>query len=294
MNKKRLEESTFPALYQAANKASLDAQSNYYFALLSYLILLVVAAFVAFYWPNAQYGALSSAALFLVTLGILIWLKVQKPEDTWYNGRAVAESIKTRTWRWVMKAEPYENNSPDEQIQKQFISDLKAILEQNKSLSNSLEWNPSLGETISDEMKAIRKLSLQVRLDIYKKERIDDQSIWYSKKSQFNKRKAKQWFVVSIVLHSAAVFMLLYSIKEPATSLPIEVIATAASAVLTWLQAKKHNELKSSYSLAAHEIVLIKSESTSISTDSQLSDFVVNSEAAFSREHTQWTARKNV
>ena len=94
-------------------------------------------------------------------------------------------------------------------------------------------------------------------------------------------------------VHSTAVFMLLYRIKEPGASLPIEVIATAASAVLTWLQAKKHNELNSSYSLAAHEIVLIKSESTSITTDNQLSDFVVNSEAAFSREHTQWIAIKN-
>ena len=293
-NKKRLDDSTFPALYQAADRASLDAQSNYYLALRSYLILLIVAAFVSFYWLNTTYGALASAALFLLTLGILIWLKVQKPEDTWYNGRAVAESIKTRTWRWVMKAEPYENNAPDEQIQKEFLSDLKTILEQNRSLSCFLEWNPNLGEAISDEMKAVRNLPLPERIDIYKKERIDDQSIWYSKKAQFNKRRAKQWFVVSIVLHLAAVLMLLYRIKEPTTSLPIEVIATAASAVLTWLQAKKHNELNSSYSLAAHEIVLIKSESASISTDQQLSDFVVNSEAAFSREHTQWTARKNV
>ncbi|WP_157237815.1 hypothetical protein [Desulfobacter curvatus] len=36
----------------------------------------------------------------------------------------------------------------------------------------------------------------------------------------------------------------------------------------------------------------VKSRNTLISTDNQLSDFVVNSEAAFSREHTQWTARK--
>ena len=229
-----------------------------------------------------------------MTLGILIWLKVQKPEDTWYNGRAVAESIKTRTWRWAMKAEPYENNASDEQIQKEFLSDLKAILAQNRSLSSSLEWNPNLGEAISDEMKAVRKLSLPERLDVYKKERIDDQSIWYSNKSQFNKRRAKQWFIVSIVLHSVAILLLLYRIKEPTISLPIEVIATSASAVLTWLQAKKHNELNSSYSLAALEILLIKGESASINTDLQLSDYVVNSETAFSREHTQWAARKNV
>ena len=66
-----------------------------------------------------------------------------------------------------------------------------------------------------------------------------------------------------------------------------------ASAVLSWLQAKKHRELSTSYSLAAHEIVLIKGEVVSIQTESNLSDFVMNSENAFSREHTQWAARKN-
>lgn len=293
-SKKTIEKNAFPALYQAANKASLEAQRYYHFALASYLLLLVVAAFISFYWAKAPYGAFASAAFFLVTLGILIWIKVKKPDDTWYNGRAVAESIKTRTWRWMMKAEPYGNNVPDEQIHNEFLSDLKTILEQNRSLSSSLEWNPTFGEGISDEMKAIRKLSLQERTNIYIKERIDDQSVWYSKKSLFNKRRAKQFFIASIVLHSVGVLMLLYMIKDPTTSLPIGVIATAASAVLTWLQAKKHNELNSSYSLAAHEIVLIKGESVLISTDQQLSDYVINSEMAFSREHTQWTARKKV
>ncbi|MEO1352240.1 MAG: DUF4231 domain-containing protein [Cyanobacteria bacterium J06635_15] len=50
---------------------------------------------------------MSSALLFLVTLAILIGLRVKRPDDIWYNGRAVAESVKTRTWRWVMRAEPY-------------------------------------------------------------------------------------------------------------------------------------------------------------------------------------------
>ncbi len=89
-----------------------------------------------------------------------------------------------------------------------------------------------------------------------------------------------------------AIAMLLYRIKEPTISLPIEVIATAAAAALTWLQAKKHNELNSSYTLTTHEIVLIKGESDAIHDENQLSEYVINSEAAFSREHTQWVARK--
>ncbi len=86
--------------------------------------------------------------------------------------------------------------------------------------------------------------------------------------------------------------MLLLRIYKPTLSLPIVVVATAASAVLTWQKAKKHNELSSSFSLAAHEITLIKGEACSISNEKELSDFVVNTESAFSREHTQWVARK--
>lgn len=294
MHKKTINESAFPALYQAADHASMDAQSKYYWALRSYLILLVIAAFVSFCWPKDTYGALVSAALFLVTLSILIWLKVQKPEDTWYNGRSVAESVRTRTWRWVMKAEPYHQDISDEQLEKAFISDLKSILTQNQSLCSSFVWTPHLGGAISEEMKNVRGLPLPERLNVYTKDRIDDQSAWYSKKSQFNKQRATQWFVVSVSLHAMAVIMLMYRIKDPTVSFPIEVVATSATAVLTWLQTKKHNELKASYTLTAHEIVLIKSESVSVKTEQQLSDFVVNSETAFSREHTQWAAKKNM
>lgn len=289
-----IKEEDFPALYKSADSASLKAQSAYFNALKCYLILLIIAALVSFSYPADVYAAIASASLFLITLGILIWLKVQKPEDTWYNGRAVAESVKTRTWRWMMKAEPYESDGPNEQVQKEFLNDLKAILNQNRSLSHELEWTPDLGEAISGAMIDIRSLPWEKRQEVYVSERIDNQSHWYSKKSQLNKRLSKQWFVVSIVLHSLAILLLLYRIKEPSASLPIEVVATAASAVLTWVQAKKHNELNSSYALAAHEIVLIKGESVSVTEENHLSEFIINSESAFSREHTQWVARKIV
>lgn len=290
----KLSDKSFPALFQAADNASLIAQSNYYLALKSYLFLLVVAALISFYFPANLIGALSSASLFLITLCILIWLKIQKPEDTWYNGRAVAESVKTRTWRWVMKAEPYDNDVTEEQSRKEFLLDLKSILDQNRSLSAHLQSEEITGDAISQQMVDVRNLPFEERLEIYKNERVRNQANWYAKKSLLNKRRAKLWFIISVILHAIAIGLLLWRITTPTLALPIEVVATGASAVLTWLQAKKHNELNSSYSLAAHEIVLIKSEAESVKSDIALSNFVVSSESAFSREHTQWSARKNV
>lgn len=238
------------------------------------------------------YGSIISASLFLITLCILIYLRINRPDDLWYNGRAVAESVKTRAWRWCMRSEPYQDCDNVELVSRQFINDQKAILKQNRSLSESLEADAGVKDPISETMGLIRSLLTEERLDVYKKQRIDNQANWYALKSQFNKRKARQWFWLSVFLHAVAIGMLLYRIKDPLLGLPVEAVATAAGAVLTWLQAKKHNELNSSYSLAAHEIVLIKGEALSIKSEKDLSDFVLNSENAFSREHTQWTARK--
>jgi hypothetical protein len=293
MNQLILNDEDFPGLYQSADLASLNAQFLYFFGLGIYLVLLVCAAFVSFAWPTNIEGALTSAALFLLTLGVLVGLKVKKPDDIWYNGRAVAESVKTRTWRWMMRAEPYQDVDNFELISKQFISDLKSILVQNRSLSHELSSSAKVFDPISEKMKSIRQLSLSERLEVYQEQRIKNQADWYSKKSLFNKRRSFQWFCVSVVLHVVAIAMLLYRIKEPSVSVPIEAVATAAGAVLTWLQAKKHNELNSSYGLTAHEIVLIKGEALSIKSERDFSEFVVNSESAFSREHTQWAARKS-
>jgi len=281
-----------PGLYQSANQASLNAQENYFSGLRWYLILLICAAFISYARPSDILGALLSAGLFLITLGILIFIRVQRPDDTWYNGRAVAESVKTRSWRWMMRAEPYEDCDNIEIVSKQFITDLKTILDQNRSLSHSLQSTNAAKDPISKIMKNVRSSSVADRLAVYISQRVQNQVEWYWHKASFNKRRAQQWFWVSVFLHATAIAMLLYRIKEPALSLPVEVIATAAGAALTWLQAKKHNELNSAYALTAHEIVLIKGESDAVHDESQLSEYVINSEAAFSREHTQWVARK--
>lgn len=288
----KLTSSEFPGLYQSADQASLNAQRSYFKGLRWYLLLLICAAFVSYYSPHNTMGALLSASLFLITLGILIYLRVKRPDDVWYNGRAVAESVKTRTWRWIMRADPYGDCENVEIVSKQFINDLKAILGQNKSLSHVLQSTIAISDPISDAMKSVRSLPTSDRLKVYLEQRVQNQASWYWHKSRYNKRRAQQWFWMSVLLHALAIFMLLYRISDPSFPFPVGVVATAAGATLTWLQAKKHNELSSAYALAAHEIVLIKGESDSVATESQLSEFVVNSEAAFSREHTQWVARK--
>jgi predicted RNA-binding protein with RPS1 domain len=290
-----IKDEDLPGLYQSANSFSVKEQKKYYSGIAWYLILLIAAAIFAFCSdgePNPILKILATV-LFLTTLSIMIWLRVSKPDDIWYNGRAVAESVKTRSWRWMMRANPYIDSDNIEIMRKHFVNDLREILKQNESIVRKLGLDASIEEPITEKMIQIRKLDLPERLNIYRKERITNQALWYKEKSKFNKKRARFWFWISLSLHAIAIFLLLINIYKADLKLPISVIALAASSVLTWLQAKKHNELSSSYSLTVHEIILVKSESINFENEDDFSEYIMNCENAFSREHTQWFARKN-
>lgn len=291
----KIQNSDLPGLYQTADAASLKAQRNYFIGITFYLILLIFAALFNHFTLHFESSIckISSTALFLITLFIIVWLRMSRPDKIWYDGRAIAESIKTRTWRWMMRAEPYSDTNDSETNKDHFIADLQIIFGQNQGLIGEIGIHDVLNDTISQKMLEVRGLDLEYRYDFYIHERIKQQSIWYSSKAKYNKKRSEFWFWTTVSLHSLAILFLLYNISEPKLHLPIETIAVAASSVMTWLQSKKHNELSSSYSLAAHEINLIKAEKYKIKSESEFSEYVLNCENAFSREHTQWFARKS-
>lgn len=291
----KVTDSDLPGLYQSADRASIKEQNKHFYSIIGYLGLLILASLFAYLadgYPKSIFKIISTI-LFLITLCIMIWQKVRKPDDIWYNGRAVAESVKTRSWRWMMRAAPYIDTENEETVRKHFVNDLKIILKQNESLIGNIGICASIEDPISDTMIQVRNLSIGDRFKLYKQERITNQALWYTEKANYNIKKRNVWFCITIGLHALAIILLLYNIKEPHLKLPIEVIAIGTSSALTWVQAKKHSELSSSYSLTAHEIVLIQSEVTTFSNESEFSDYIMNCENAFSREHTQWFARKN-
>ncbi|MEM9948023.1 MAG: DUF4231 domain-containing protein [Cyanobacteria bacterium P01_D01_bin.36] len=293
MNNLELNRDTLPGLYQSADEASIRHQAAHFRGLLWYSLLLVVAAAIPFISSNSRIGAVISLVLFVTTLIILTYQRTSQPSAIWYNGRAVAESVKTRAWRWSMKAAPYQDDDVDpDRAFRDFVDDLKAILHQNQRLSEYFRSETGIKTAVSETMQKIRALPFSERLKIYQAQRIDNQAKWYAYKADLNRRQGKRLFIISCVLHLSAIALLTYRIFQPAANLPTEAIATAAGAILTWLEAKKHNELNASYSLAAHEIGLIKDEAQLVKTDEDLAALVLNSETAFSREHTQWVARK--
>lgn len=99
---------------------------------------------------------------------------------------------------------------------------------------------------------------------------------------------------MSVLAYIAAAGLLLSeNLGGPDLTWGFPFMLVMVTSIFGWIQVKRHGELAASYTLTAHEIGAIQALALGISTEAELSDFVNTAEFAFSREHTQWQARRD-
>lgn len=284
---------TFPALYQSASKLSAESQTNYLRLIRGEYALLILASILSLdLSENALYFVIY-ALVFFSSLSVLIARSWMKPEQSWYKGRALAESIKTSCWRYCMRAEPFGDAVDIGVPRAEFRNHLRAILDANRHLGGHLPADSAADEQISKSMEATRALALEDRKSFYDENRIRDQRKWYAGKSGENKKASTRWVIAGIISYVLAISLALLRIAYPHIKIwPIEPLIVIASSIIGWTQVKKFNELASSYTLTAHEIGILQGRIGEVTTEAEFSEFVNDAEQAFSREHTQWVARQ--
>jgi hypothetical protein len=283
----------YPALFQSTDEAAIYTQRFYIMINLCYLITIILATIFKLFIPQSNFFSISSAFLFLAGLFLLIIILTKKSENKWYTCRTIAESVKTATWRFMMRAEPYKDSNNLNKVKANFQKLLKNILEQNKEIADHIGGKRSANEQITEKILDVRKLPVNERKEFYIKNRIDDQREWYSNKYSYNKKCNMFWFILVITFNIVAVILAIIQINNPLNKyLPTDVFAVIAVSSLAWIQLKRYQELSSSFALAAHEIGTLKIMAEDVNTENDLSNFVINSENAFSREHTQWIAKR--
>jgi hypothetical protein len=283
----------YPALFRAAESASSAAQTMHLRSIQVFAALSILGAGLAVFGIESRWSALLAAVLFIGALFVSIFMAVRKLESVWYRARAVAESIKTSSWRLMMRAEPFDQ--PEILVVKaEFRNLLRRVLQEHKDLAHDFAGCTADTDQISPRMLAVRDLPLSERLEFYREHRIDEQRSWYARKAALNSRGGRFWFWTLVTCQAAAICFALLRVAEPDMRYwPTEIFVVAAGSALSWTQAKRFRELSAAYSLAAHEIGLARNELDDIRGEDQFSRFVSNSENAFSREHTQWAARKD-
>ena len=147
---------------------------------------------------------------------------------------------------------------------------------------------------ITPAMLSLRESSLVERKRVYRSGRIKDQLDWYRKKASWNKNKGQAWFIGLIIVNAIAIVCALIKTALPDLGhWPTDVFVAAAAAILGWVQTKRFHEISATYTLTAHEIMLMDATFPIGNSEEAFSLFIGDAENAFSREHTQWQARRD-
>ena len=286
-----------PVLFRSTGKASGRAQTSYTRLIAADLALMIISAMLGALsvgsGPAKSTLAVASGAMMAVSLILTGVLGTRRPEKKWYGGRAIAESVKTLAWRYMVGAEPYGVSVPEATVDKKFLATLEDILKERKEFQWEIDDVVSKQPEITERMQEIRKLSLEERKAVYSKYRVNNQLEWYSRKAAKSRAREVVWFWSIIAAQALAFIAAMVRIGFPSSPLNLTgVFSALAAAFLSWLQTKRYQELAQSYAVAAYELGLIAEQARHVQTDEAFSAFVVGAENAMSREHTLWSAKR--
>ncbi|MBW9210113.1 DUF4231 domain-containing protein [Mumia sp. zg.B21] len=280
----------YPPLWHAADEKATEQQRLFYWATAAQLGALALAALTALIPASAEVrmGPAITLLLFLVAMVIQVTGVASRAEQTWYDARAAAESIKSAAWQFAVGGESFRLD--DSRASSRFTDLLRDVLKSLKSLDIGDGSGAAAG--VTESMKNLRRAPLNVRRSTYRRDRVGDQVAWYSSKAQWNKRRARQFGTAVVVIEALAVVLGLLRVMDVFDSDLLGAVAACAAGLIGWSQAKKYSSLAESYGVTSHEVVLVSTSLDSSGDEAAWAQSVHDAESAFSREHTLWRARR--
>ncbi len=313
----KLQDADMPPLFHDADQRAVRAQ-KFFFAWLQWeLILLGLGVLVgAFNGIARAIGPFSlvvppfrlfglhittlsafeivEAALLTIALALRLLRVFRRPERLWYEARAVAESVKSISWRYAVGGEPFqEANTPAQlnAIVADRFDNIQADLSKYKPPAAVRDQ-----AQVTSTMSAIRAQSLDVRKQVYRDDRVRDQQSWYQRKSRFNRTRAIQTHTILIIVEVVAILAALLPIVLLALGLfPLSLQALAANIAgggAAWMQAKRYEDLNVSYKVTASELTKVDQDIDKQVDEESWARFVENVEGSMSREHQLWRATR--
>ena len=307
----------YPALYVAASEASKSGQRSFKrlnklelsLTLGALVIGALSAAWIAGFGPHEserdfvdKVVVIVAAAVFLLALLFKLLERSSSYDDDWFHGRAVAETVKSLAWRYMMRVPPFEGRDADEHM----TAELATMLGSAAGIRQAVDRLPAQAEQISASMREVRGRAYADRRDFYIERRLLDQARWYRQRSGKHRRAATRWFWISVVFQVFAIvaaLLALVAVAQATDSSPRDVetmllkamtlAASAAIAVTAWTQLNRDDELAKAYGVSLQELLLIAGAAGRATNDEAFAPVVRDGEQAIGRENSVWVAKRS-
>jgi len=308
------EHELLPELFWTADSSSLQGQRRS-IALSRWELLLLVAAAAAGS-ADGNVWAWVAAFAYLCTVGLAAVSSRQNPQGLWYEGRAAAESVKTLSWKYAVRADAYQpppKTLPDAErlydvqlggILGQFgtsraIPQLNQVQDELRSWQGPLAGRPAHHPQITETMRQLRDQPLAVRREVYLRERVRTQREWYRNKARHCANASRWASLLGIALPMLGLALAVMRALDYFSYDALGTVSAVAASISAWAQLRQYRPQAAAYSLAASELAVIdvqlgQLEVESTDAEETWARLARDAEDAISREHTTWQARREV
>jgi len=288
-----LREPDYPALFTAADAVAKRSQRRHTRLVQINLGLIVAAALFGVLEPIDERYAIFTSIASAISLGAALALELAarllRLERSWYEDRAIAESVKSAAWRYMMRVEPFESGDADQR----FIAVLTEAAEAHRDIAGTLHVKLDAAHQVSNPMRQVRDMSFDDRKETYLRQRVIDQINYYRFKAERNAHSATIWFRIGIVARGTAFVLAIAAIKWPTEGARlVELLAAVAAAGTAWAELGRHEEQAKSYGNAAEQLSALQKLIEEAHEEDALRQRVVDAEATMSREVSLWIVKR--
>ncbi len=138
-------------------------------------------------------------------------------------------------------------------------------------------------------MRAVRSKAFEVRRDIYLRDRLLEQQLWYKNRAAQAHRAAALWSSVTALLTLLALMAAVLRALGMFDGWDLTgLFSTAAAAGVAWQELRRHRPLTYAHSLVEQDLDTLRVAMTTTVTESGWADAVTEAERLVSPQHSDW------
>jgi hypothetical protein len=236
-----------------------------------------------------------SLAAFLFAFYYWSRLRAEHPQTLWFESRAAAEAIKGLVWRYAIRSRPFDGPAYSPEADELFLDEVTEIFEIYRGLG-------VIGEDAQPEITAgmahLRSQGLAVRREVYLRERVRAQRVWYTGKADAYDNKSTVWSLATL---AAICFGFALAVLQMFGDLHFHALgtfATLGAAITAWTQLKQFRPLAAAYRVAAKELEQTENRLTRMNpaepgAEELWSRLAREAESTLAKEQAVWRARSD-
>jgi SMODS and SLOG-associating 2TM effector domain 3/SMODS and SLOG-associating 2TM effector domain 1 len=284
-----------PALFRSSDRSAVTHQAESFRIVRTQLLVLLLATAVAALAERigSRGWAVLAALLYALTVAVGVRLSRRRARADWQANRDVAEVLKSLAWQYMVHGGPFHSRvvDPDGVFAER--------LEQRLRELRRVGWEDPRGGPdgvreagqITPVMRSVRAKPFETRRDIYLRDRLLEQFVWYRDRAARSHRAAVRWSAVTTVLTLLALAaaavraagLIGWDLTGP--------LSAAAAAGVAWQEVRRHRPLTYAHSLVEQDLDTLRVAMSTTVTEDGWADAVAEAERVVSPQYTDWLGR---